>query len=527
MISEKAIKNYINEPRDDFRWLKELGHKELDRLLNGIDPKPRYNKKLGLHQKVALYLGIGLGCFAYWYDMGTGKTLISLELLQYWWDIGELRRALVFVTSDKAFPTWENQIKEYGITIPYCTLDANNSVEKWEKLDNFDEGIVFLHYPGAVAMVSGPSKTKKNKIALIPDKVAKLVQGVDAAVYDEITKAGNTTSLTHKLCRKVSQAAAFRYGLAGMPNGRDPTPLWAQMYLIDQGETLGPTLGLFREAFFTGTENPFVPASKRKYALDYTFKERMTPKLSRMVLHRSLAYTADECIDLPPEREVTEYIKLPPDTRAYYDELVAELIEAKGNMRAVKNAFLRMRQLSSGFLGMKDDETGERAEIEFEPNVKLERLLDIADTFPENRKALIFYQFTHSGKSIVKAFKKEFKLDVPWLWSGTKDSRKTLRDFIEGDAPFCLINNQVGAYSLDGLQVANYEFVYEAALSAIDYEQMKRRIRRQGQKHRTCFYYPLVVKDTVDEKILQFHQEGRDLFKSLITDPSAVLRKKR
>jgi hypothetical protein len=524
MISEKAIKQFINGQRDDYRWLKELNHRELNELLGELDPKPNFWPRLGTHQKVALYLGILLESFAFWYDMGTGKTLVSLELLQYWWDTGELRRALVFVTSDKAFSTWERQIKQYKITVPFCTLDAGSSKEKWRILDNFDEGIILLHYPGAVAMVSGPSKKKKSKLGLVSSLIEKLLINVDAVVYDESTKAGNTQSLTHKLCRKASHAAAFRYALAGMPHGRDPTPLWSQMYLVDNGETLGPTLGLFREAFFSSAENPFVPVRQRKFALDYTFKERMTGKLARMALHRSLAYTADECIDLPPERDISEYIKLPPDTRALYQELVDELISAKGNLRAVKNAFLRMRQLSSGFLGMKDDETGERAEIEFSPNVKLERLLDLASTFSEDRKALIFYQYTHSGRSIVKAFKEEFKLDVPWLWSGTKNPRKALSDFIEGPVPFCVINNQVGAYSLDGLQVANYEFIYEAPLSAIDYEQMRRRIKRQGQKFRTVFYYNLIVSGTVDEKILEFHKEGRDLFKSLITDPSSIFR---
>jgi hypothetical protein len=526
MISEKAIKQYLNEPRDDWRWLKDLDHRELNKLLDELDPKPNFWPALGLHQKVALYLGILLESFAFWYDMGTGKTLTTLELLQYWWDAGLMKRALVFVTSDKAFSTWERQIKQYKITVPYCTLDAGTSKEKWRILDNFDEGIILLHYPGAVAMVSGPSKKKKSKLALVPKLIDKLLIDVDAAVYDESTKAGKD-SLTHRLCRHASKAAKFRYTLAGMPHGRDPTPLWYQMYLVDHGKTLGPTLGLFREAFFTGSENPFVPERMRKFALDWKFKEKMTSRLSRMELHRSLSYTADECIDLPPDRDIPEYIKLPPDTRSYYDDLVNEIVSAKGNMRAVKNAFLRMRQLSSGFLGMKDDETGEKAQVEFEPNVKLERLLDLADTFPENRKALIFYQYTYSGRKIVESFKEEFKLDVPWLWSGTKNPSKVMADFIEGDAPFCVINNQVGAYSLDGLQVANYEFIYEAPLSAIDYEQMRRRIRRQGQKHRTTFFYNLIVRNTVDENILEFHKEGRDLFKALITNPSSVLRNKR
>lgn len=524
MIPKSAIKRYLNAGnRDDHRWLKELSHKELDKLLNAIRPRPNYWPGLGTHQKIGLYLGITLGSFAYWYDMGTGKTLTSLELLQYWWENNLMRRAFVFVTSDKAFQTWERQIKQYKVNIPYCTLDANTSKGKWKTLENFDEGIVLVHYPGTVAMVTKVQKSKrKSKLALDPKLVDRLLRRVDVVIYDESTKAGNIQSLTHKLCRKMSSAAEHRYALAGMPFGRDPTPLWSQMYLVDQGESLGPTLGLFREGLFSAKKNEY---AKSDYAMNYTFKQSMKPRLSRMVQHRSLTYTADECIDLPPERRIPELIKLPADTKAYYNEIVEEVIAAKGNMRAIKNAFHRMRQLSSGFLGLKDDETGERAEIEFDPNPKMERLLDLADTFPSNRKALIYYQYTHSGRNIVKKFKEELGLNIPWLWSGTKNPRKTLLDFIEDDdMPFACINNQVGAYSLDGLQVANYEFFFESPVGAIDREQAERRIKRQGQKHRTVFYYDLIVSGTVDEKILQFHREGRDLFKSLLVNPKALLR---
>lgn len=521
MIPKSAIKRYLNAVRDDHRWLKELSHKQLDKLLAKFDPPPEPWHELGLHQKVGLYLGIRYGSFGYFYDMGTGKTLLSLELLQYWWNIGELRRALVFVTSDKAFPTWERQLREYQISVPYCTLDADSSEEKWRILDRFDEGIIFLHYPGTVAMVSERAKGKKGKLKLADAKVAKLLRNVDAVFYDESTKAGNIQSLTYKLCWRAARKALHRYPLAGMPFGRDPTPLWAQMNLVDHGESLGETLGLFRAAFFNEKDNFWGgPYSKK-----YTFNSRMKPTLSRIVQHSSLTYTADECIDLPPVRRIIEPIKLSKETRQYYQEVIDEVIAAKGNMRAMKNAFHRMRQLSSGFLGLKDDETGERAEIEFGENPKLERLLDLLDSLPENRKALIYYQYTVSGRRIAKEIKSELGVKPVWLWSGTKNSREEMRRFMEDDdTPYAVVNNQVGAYSLDGLQVANYEFFFESPVGVIDRTQAERRIIRQGQKHKTCFLYDLIVEGTVDERILEFHQEGKDLFKALLTNPARVLR---
>lgn len=526
VIPKSAIKRYLNAPRDDHRWLKKLTHREVDRLLSELRPRPYIPQNMGLHQKVGIYLGLKYGSFAFFYDMGTGKTWLSLELLQYFWEIGALRRALVFVISDKAFPTWERQHRQYKIGIPYCTLDSTSSVGKWKTLRNFGDGIIFLHYPGTTAMVSVPGKTKRGKSVRVLDdaKVKKLLRDVDVVVYDESTKASNKDSLTYKICRKASKAAAHRFALAGMPFGRDPTPLWAQLNLVDQGETLGGTLELFRSAFFNEKDNYW---SDNPYSKVYKFRNSMRPVLSEVIQHNSLTYTAEECIDLPQARSIVERVKLPPETKTYYQDIVDEVIAAKGNMKAMKNAFHRMRQLSSGFLGLKDDETGERSEIEFDSNPKLELLIDLLDGLAEGRKALVYYQYTVSGRRIAKALKEEFGVKPVWLWSGTKNPREEMRRFMEADnTPFAVVNNQLGAYSLDGLQVANYEFFFESPVSVIDREQAKRRILRQGQQ-RKCFFYDLVVEDTVDERILEFHQEGRDLFKALLTNPEKMLRGKR
>lgn len=525
MIPASAVRKFLEDPRDDFRPLKELSHAKIDRMLDSLRPAPVFWEKLGLHQKIGLYIGIKYGRFAFWYDMGTGKTLLSLELLNYWWQTAGLRRALIFVTSDKAFSTWERQVREYGIKIPYVSLDASSSEEKWSMLDHFGDGLVFLTYPGTVAMLSERVvKKKKIKWVLSDKKVRRLLKDVDAVTFDESTKASRTDSLQHKMCRAAAKHAEFCYALAGRPFGRDPTPLWAQMYLVDKGETLGETLGLFREAFFTAKDNYW---SDNPHSKVYTFKKQMQPQLSQILQHRSLTYAADECIDLPPERRIPALLRLPADTRDYYNQVVDEVIEARGNMRAMKNAFHRMRQLSSGFLGLRNDETGERAEIEFEQNPKLEWMLDLVESLPEDRKILIFYQYTYSGRLLAQEIKKQLGLKATWLWSGTKNPRDAMARFIEKpDVRIGVIQNQVGAYSLDGLQVANYTAFYESPVSVIDREQAERRTRRQGQKHRTVFYYDPIVKGTMDERILEFHQQGKDLFDALLKDPQRLFLRK-
>jgi SNF2 family DNA or RNA helicase len=523
MIPPSAIQHYLDRDLDDNRALKDLTHGQIDDMFAELEEPPVFWHSLMLHQKVCLYLGLKHGNFCFWCDMGTGKTLVALELLQHYWSRTRLRRALVFVTSDKAFPTWEKQIKNYKIDVPYVVLDAQSSEIKWSLLDNFKEGIVLLHYPGTVHMVSEKvrSVTKSGKVIvkmeIVPEKMDRLLRSVDALVLDESTKCGNHQSLTYDIALAASRKARYRFALAGMPFGRDPGILWPQMKLVDAGETLGQTLGLYREVFFT----KHLRRWGGPFSFDYRFKKKMHGELSRILQHRSITYSAAECIELPEVSHLLEYVTLSREAMDMYHGYVQDIIKARGNYHAVENAFLRMRQLSSGFLGLKDDDTGDKAEMDFDDNPKLDRLMELIDELPFGAKALVFYDYTHSGRRITETLHAA-KIKHIWLWSGTKDTKGALAGFTEGDAQIAVLNNKVGAYSLDGMQVANYEFHFESALSVIDRSQAEKRIVRQGQM-RKCFIYDLVAADTVDEKILEFHREGKSLFDSLLGDPQKVL----
>lgn len=520
MILTAAVNAYLERELDAHSWVKGLSEAQLDAALSRLDPKPDLHPHLRLHQKACFLLGVSFPAFGFFLDMGSGKTLLSLELLKYWFKVGVVRRAIIFVTSDKAFDTWEKQIEGFKIGLPYVSLQGS-SKEKWEQLEALQEGLVIVPYPGAVAMVSKRVKAKKKGMKFQLDKklVKRLSYWADGLVLDESTRCGSPGSLTFKLVAQLRKYSFSRYLLAGRPFGRNPTMLWPQYYILDGGETLGETLGLFRAAFFSEQPNRWDP---KGYAKDYTFKKSMRPKLSEMVQHRSITYSADECIDLPAVIPIREVVHLPEEAGAYYARAMEDIKEAKGDVREMKNAFLRMRQISSGFIGYKNDATGERAEIELLENPKLERLLEIIEDLPEGAKAVVFHAYTFSGRKISEALK-ERGIGSIWLWSGTKNSKEELnRFFKDPKVEVAVLNNQVGAYSLDGLQdVANYSLFYESPIGVIDREQAERRLVRQGQK-RKVFQFDIVCRGTVDERVLDFHQEGRDFFDEVLRKPGLL-----
>ena len=519
MIPSSAVDNYLSRVLDKHLWVKGLTAQQLDAELAKLNPQPKLNPRLRVHQRACFLLGVAHPQFCYWLDMGVGKTILALELLQYWIQCGLIKRALIFVTSDKAFNTWEKQFKEFGIDSPVVAL-AGSSVEKWRQLEGFGDGLVLVPYPGAVAMTCARVKGKRGKVKLVLDDklVERLAAWAQGIVLDESTKVGHKDSLQHKLVSRLRKSAKVRYALAGRPFGRDPTMLWAQHFLIDDGATLGETLGIFRAAFFTEKDNYW----GGPYSKEYKFKDKMRPQLAAMIQHRSITYSADECIDLPKVVPIREVVAFPQEAEQYYRRVVEQVIAAKGNLREMENAFSRMRQISSGFLGLKDEDSGEKVEIEFQENPKLERLLELIEELPEGCGACIFYQHTFFGRRIVRELTALGHKPI-WLWSGTKDARGELERFAKMEQPIAVIQNQIGAMSLDGLQhSANFLFFAESPVGVIDREQAERRLVRDGQK-KHVFIYDLLVKGTVDEKVLAFHESGEDLFKALLRDPAKVL----
>ena len=522
MIPAAALKQYLDRELDSHLWAKQLSPDEIAAALDSIHPRPKLWPGLRQHQRVCFMLGVAHPGFGFWLDMGTGKTLLALELIRYWYQVGKLRRALVFVTSNMAFPTWERQVEEFEIGLPCVALEGS-SKQKWETLQKVREGIVLITYPGAVHMVSSklpvPGK-KRMKMQLSPAKISLLGNWAGALVIDESTKIGNHGSLTYQLVDRLCCYTPRRYALAGRPFGRDPTMLWTQYHVIDGGETLGETLGLFRAAFFTEKK---IHWDKTGRARDYTFNNKKRSILSKMLQHRSITYGAEECIDLPALVPVIEELSFLSEAETYYEITVKKIIASKGNLKGMQNEFIRMRQCSSGFVGVVDDETGEKAEIEFIENPKLDWTLEQADAMPDGRKMVIFYEYTWSGRRLTEELTK-LGLNPIWLWSGTKDSRAELKRFDEDpECRVAVMNHKVGAYSLDGLQrVANYLVFFESPVSVIDREQAERRLRRDGQKH-TVFQYDPVVRGSVDRKILHFHAEGEDLMQALLRDPEKVL----
>lgn len=523
MINPRALSQFLNQPRDDFAWVKNLSRKELVDSLESLHPRPNIDG-LMVHQLASMLCGIAHPTFAFWLGPGAGKTLVAIRLAEYWRECGVLRKALVMVPSSEAVYSWSDEIRAWKSPLPVLELGEDSSAEKAEQYLEFEDGLILLPYPSLRHMVSVKGeheRTGKGQLKPRRGAIEAICRDLGMLVLDESTEAAHTDTLNYRVCRAISKRVPIRYALAGRPFGRDPFALWPQQYLVDHGVSLGPTQEIFRAAFYESKKNFW----GGKHAKDYTFKKDLMPKLSKMSGHRSLQYTTEECVDLPPLNKVVVTTRFPPETLAYYEKVVTHLIAARGDRQVIHNDFIRMRQLASGFLGVENDEAGAKVQIEFSKNPKLDAVLEKVLQVPFGCKSVIFYEYTHTGRKLSERLKKH-KIKHKWLWAGARDRRSILPQFRDDpDCEVLVLQHSLGSYVLN-LQHANYFMYMESPVGCIDRDQSQRRGWRKGQTKRVTLY-DFVMEGAVDERILQFHASGEDLFAAMLRNPKTLLFGKR
>ena len=499
---------FINRDRYDFREYKKLTDEQLERRMLKLPVKPPVFYKLTHLQKVCFIIGAETGRFCFFNALGTGKSLLAFALIRYFRKLGKIKHALFLVPNRINKFELSYELQKHCPKSSFLILQGSTA-DKLKALETSEHLFVFETYAGLSRLVCDkePNKKNENKLKPNPKKVEWLSKHFRAIVADESVALGNHLALPFRICRKMSKPDDILFELTGTPFNRDPVLLWSQLFLVDQGFTLGETLGLYRSVFCNESINFFTGH------IEYKFAKKKKTLLNDFIANRSISFPADEG-SLPDTTTIIKPFKLDADAIQYYDRFKQQLIAARGNFQETKNSFIRLRQISSGFVGYDDDETGERAKFEFPANPKFDLLLSLLETVQEEYKSIVFFDFTFSGEKIHQALNKA-KIGSVLLYGKTRDVDKERQSFMQDKKKrVLLLQNRFGVGL--NVQIAKYSYFYESPVSAITRKQCEGRVVRQHSLHKAVFLYDLVMKNGVDEQILAYHAEGGDLFEAII-----------
>jgi len=430
---------------------------------------------------------------------------LMLDLFSYRKRCHHATKLLVLVPCIPNIAAWSDEVTTHAPNLTTGCFTPDVVGER--RLDLVTDpaiDICIMTYAGCLRMMSSGGGGKG--LMLNPKKSKIVTQAFDFVVYDESTFMGKHTSKYFKMCKVLSKAAKFRYGLTGTPFGNDLHILWSQYYSVDFGETFGETVGLFRGAFFKASPDFW---SK---GFTYTFDKSKTQDLHRFMHHKGIRYAESECQDLPEAVKTTFKVTFPKENWEYYSRAKEEYENAWQDFSLLESSYTRLRQLASGYLIVKDGQE-DRHTVVFKENPKIDMLLELIDETPEATKVIVFHDFVKTGE-IISEHLKAHKIKHARLFSGAHHKDQIYKDFKENPKTKVLVANQSAAFGLN-LQIAKYAMFFESVSDPIIRQQMVKRIHRGGQLDRV-FIYDIVVKGSIEERILKALQEGKDFFTEVV-----------
>lgn len=304
----------------------------------------------------------------------------------------------------------------------------------------------------------------------------------DMVVIDELSSFKSRKSERFKALRRVLPKVRRLVGLTGTPTPNGLLDLWAQIYLLDQGERLGRTMTTYRDTFFdAGSRNGHIVF---EWKLKPFAEEAIYQKLEGLCVSMKSAnhLTLPECVyNIVPVQLGAEQIWYSMMKRQQVIELGEKDITA-ANAAAMTGKLL---QVTGG--AIYDDEHG----VEVCGKAKLDMLEEIIES-AQGKPVLVFYQFRHELPRLLERFPKAVAL---------KDAKDVER-WNAGKIPVLLAHPASAGHGLNLQQGGHIAVWYTLTWNLEHYQQANKRLHRQGQKE-TVIIHHLVAKGTIDEKIMR------------------------
>lgn len=408
-------------------------------------------------------------------DMGLGKTVTALTAIKDLLDNCIISNCLVIAPKKVTQVTWSDEIKA------------------WAHLKDLTISII----DGTVKQRREAYEKQADIYAISRDNIVWLVMeygGIklpyDMVVIDELSSFKNHASKRFKALRKVRKFIPRVVGLTGTPSPNGLIDLFAQMYLIDQGQRLGKSITAYRDRFFRpGKRNGDVVYS---YALKSP-QEETEKQISDLIGDITVSMTAEDYLKMPDRINIYDRVELSPKVLAQYKEFekeqVLELINSDEPISAASAAALanKLQQFANGAIYDADRKV---IEVHDEKLEKLEELVEAANGSP----VLVAYSYKHDLDRIMKKLKayRPVKLEKP----------EQIAEWNAGKIQVLVAHPASVGHGLN-LQKGGHTLIWFGNTWSLElYMQFNARLYRQGQTYPVIVHH-ILTTGTVDEKIIK------------------------
>jgi SNF2 family DNA or RNA helicase len=466
------------------------------------------------YQKKAVKFLLEHGAAALFLDPGLGKTSITLAAFSFLKKRKVASKMLVIAPLRVCHQVWPSEAAQWA-DFQHLKVVVLHGPHK-ERLLEEEADVYCINPEGLEWLVGGKSKTfdarRWRRLAF------------DTLAIDELTKFKHSKGVRFKALKKVLGSFGRRWGLTGTPAANGLLDLFGQCYVLDLGNALGRYITHYRMKYFINPDGQgwkWVPQAGAQELI----YERLKPLALRM--------SAEDHLKLPPLVDHYVMLDLPPAARKLYDTLEDDLI-AKIEDKVVVAASSaaagsKLWQVCNGGLYVDDDVRailGGKARSMLEIHaVKTDWLEELVDEL-QGQPLLIAYQFQHDLERLQARFGKRLE----WFGQGGKKD-KAIEDAWNRNELTILAGQQDAIGHGLNLQLGSAAHLahYANTWNYETWDQIIRRLRRQGNKASKIHRHIPLIRDSTDEdrRYAMLHKEkGQNaLFEALVVRRGLRVRK--
>ena len=448
------------------------------------------------HQITALEKSWDKENYAYFMEMGTGKSKVLIDNMSMLYDHGKINGVLILAPKG-VYRNWQRQ--EIPTHLPNHIEDFTvawtptpNKIEK-ELLDSILKDPKDLTLDIFLMNIEALHTTKGARFA------ERFLNGHRAlVVIDESTTIKNPKAIRTKNALKLSTLAKYRRILTGSPVTRDPIDLFSQCEFLDPA--------ILGHASYYSFKNRYTVQVKTNVGT-HTFNKvvgyKNLDELSHLLTPYSYRVLKEDCLDLPEKIYTKRQVDLTPEQHKAYKEMkeIALTFFEDGSVltaSTVMTQLLRLHQISCGHL------VTESGETKVFKNNRITELMDILEEV--DGKVIIWANYRQDIRTIYDTISKKYgKETVATYYGDTPDDERQniVQKFQDpGSSLRYFVGNQ---------QTAGYGLTLTAAKTVIYYSNnydLEKRIQSEDRAHRigqksNVTYIDLIAEKTVDERIVK------------------------
>ena len=445
------------------------------------------------HQLVALERSWDKEEFAYFMEMGTGKSKVLIDNIAILYDKGKINAAMI-VAPKGVYRNWlSSEIPTHmpgHIQYKSVLWTASTSKTKDKEYQSLFETDYDLHI--FIMNVEALSTPKGMSFARKFLSCHNTLIAIDESTTIKTPRAARTKNIIG-----IANLAKYRRILTGSPITKSPLDLYTQCKFLNEDLLGFSSYYSFQNRYACMVDKWF---GGRKVSVIKSYQR--LDELSKSIEPFSYRVLKEDCLDLPDKIYIKREVELTEEQlKSYQSMKLVAMAALKGKVVKAPHVLTQLMRLHQITCGHVMTETGEIVDIE---NNRLKELIDILEEVES--KVIIWSHYTHDIRKISAELRKTYGEDSVVEYYGETDSeirQESIDKFQDPQSTvrFFVGNPQTGGYGIT-LTAASTVIYYSNGYDLEKRLQSEDRAHRIGQK-KSVTYIDLIAEKTVDEKIVK------------------------